>query len=552
MSNLFAIRPYRFVPSLLTVVLCLAWLLPGLIGHEPWKGDEAETMGLIHSVLSGAPAAIPTLAGEPWLSTPPLYNLIAATFAQIFSPWLPAHDGARLAGGFFILLTLFFAGFTGRELYGSEHGRLAALVLIGSVGLWVRAHESIPQTALLAGVAMVGYGAALSVRRAYVGGAIAGTGLGISFMSVGIAETLGLGMALLALPAFSPVWRQTNTLKAAAMTLLFAAPWLLIWPLALYQTAPGLLADWWHSQVQLRFVFWSAQPGMGTLYYFKFLPWFAWPAWPLALWTVWKARRGQLTSTGIVLPLAMWLSLTLILSFTTESSPDQGLPLLIPLAWLAAGSTYTLRRGAANALYWFAVMTFAVVATTAWVYWSALDMGVPIKLARHLHAIQPGYQGAFHPFPVGMAVLYCLAWALLVIRMKRSPQRPLIVWAAGMTLTWGLAASLFERPMDERMSYEAMILSMQNHLPATACIASRGVDDGTRAMLDYYLGVQTLREENTTTTTCPVLLVEDYSETGVLPKLDGWKIIWSGNRPGNSTERYILYHRLKHSHLKHD
>ncbi|ARU30273.1 hypothetical protein CAP31_00345 [Sulfuriferula sp. AH1] len=67
MSNLFAIRPYRFVPSLLTVVLCLAWLLPGLIGHEPWKGDEAETMGLIHSVLSGAPTAIPTLAGEPWL-----------------------------------------------------------------------------------------------------------------------------------------------------------------------------------------------------------------------------------------------------------------------------------------------------------------------------------------------------------------------------------------------------------------------------------------------------------------------------------------------------
>lgn len=545
MSNLFSIRPYRFVPSLLTLVLCLAWLLPGLIGHEPWKGDEAETMGLIHSVLGGAPTAIPTLAGEPWLSVPPLYSLVGAAFAQIFSPWLPAHDGARLAGGFFILMTLFFAGFTGRELYGSEHGRLAALVLIGSVGLWVRAHESIPQTALLAGVAMVGYGAALSVRRAYVGGAITGTGLGISFMSVGVAETLALGLALFALPILSPAWRKTNTIKAAAMTLLFAAPWLLIWPLALYQVAPGLLADWWHSQVQDRFVFWSAAPAMGTLYYFKFLPWFAWPAWPLALWTLWQARRGQLTSTGIVLPLAMWLSFSIILSFTTESSPDQGLPLLIPLAWLAAGSAYTLRRGAANALYWFAIMTFGVVATTAWVYWSALDLGVPMRLSNHLHNIQPGYQGEFHPFLVGMAALYCVVWVVLMIRMQRSPQRPLIAWAAGMTLAWGLAASLFERPMDERMSYAAMMKSMQPYLPATACVSSLGVADGARAMLDYYLGVQTMRQEITTVSTCPVLLVEDHSETAALPQLNGWQITWSGNRPGNRTERYILYSRLK-------
>lgn len=544
MSNLFSIRPYRFVPSLLTVVLCLAWLLPGLIGHEPWKGDEAETMGLIHSVLSGGPTAIPTLAGEPWLSVPPLYNLIGATFAQLFSPWLPAHDGARLAGGFFVLLALFFSGFAGRELYGSEHGRLAALVLIGSIGLWVRAHESIPQTALLAGVAMVGYGAALSVRRAYVGGAIVGTGIGISFMSVGVAETMALGMALFALPLFSPSWRQVNTLKAAAMTLLFAAPWLLIWPLALYQTAPGLLADWWHSQVQARFVFWSDKPYMGTLYYFKFLPWFAWPAWPLALWTVWKARRGQLTSTGIVLPLAMWLSLSIVLSFTTESSPDLGLPLLIPLAWLAAGSTYTLRRGAANALYWFAVMTFSVVVATAWVYWSALDLGIPKSLAHHLANIQPGYQGEFRPFLVGMAVIYCLAWALLMIRLKRSPQRPLIAWAAGMTLAWGIAASLFERPIDERMSYDAMLFSLQPHLPTSTCIASDGVSDDARAMLDYYLGVQTLRQENTKTSTCRALLVEDHSDSTTLPHRKGWRITWHGNRPGNRTERFILYRRV--------
>lgn len=546
MSNLFSIRPYRFVPSLLTLVLCLAWLLPGLIGHAPWKGDEAETMGLIHSVLSGMPVAVPTLAGEPWLGVPPLYSVTAAMFAQVLAPWLPAHDAARLAGGFFILLALLFAGFAGRELYGSEHGRLAALVLIGSVGLWVRAHESIPQTALLAGVAMVGYGAALSVRRAYVGGMVVGTGLGISFMSMGVAETLALGIALFALPVFSPRWRQLNTVKAALLTLVFAAPWLLIWPWALWQSSPALLLDWWLSQVQARFVFWATPAATWTGYYFKFLPWFAWPAWPLALWTLWHARREQLSTTGIVLPLAMWLSMSLVLSFTVDPSPDNGLPLLIPLAWLAAGSAFTLRRGAANALYWFAMMTFGVVAVAAWVYWSALDLGVPAQLSVHLHKLQPGYEGTFHPFPVAMAVLYSIAWGVLLVRMQRSPQRPLIAWAAGMTLMWGLAASLFERPMDERMGYESVMKSMQPHLPSRSCVASEGVNAGARAMLDYYLGVQTLRVENTHAPTCPVLLVEDRSNVAAVPQRDGWRVVWHGGRPGNLGERYVLYRKLKH------
>ena len=533
------------------LILCLAWLLPGLIGHEPWKGDEAETMGLIHSLLAGAPAAIPTLAGEPWANAPPpFYSLVAAAFAQAFAPLLPAHDGARLAGGFFILLMLIFAGLTGRELYGRGHSRLVVLVLIGSVGLWFSAHESIPQSALLAGVAMVGYGASLSLRRAYLGGALAGTGLGISFMSIGFAETFALGVALLALPAFSPAWRQSNTIKAAAMTVLFAAPWWLIWPLILYQTAPDLSAAWWHNQIQARFVFWSAHHhtlhNMGTLYYFKFLPWFAWPAWPLALWKVWQdTRHKNLSMAGSALPLAMWLSFTVTLSFTTLSSPEQGLPLLIPLAWLAAGSTYTLRRGAANALYWFAIMTFAVVAAAVWIYWSALDLGIPAQLAEHLHKLQPDYHSEFRPALVAIAVLYCLAWVVLLMKMKRSPQRPLLAWAAGMTLAWGLAANLFVYPMDQRLSYEAMMKSMQAHLPRKACIASRGLNNGARAMLDYYLGVQTLREEAVGKTSCPVLLVEDQNETRLLPKLAGWRIVWHGGRLGNHPERYILYH-VKH------
>ena len=29
-------------------LLCLAWLLPGLIAHDPWKPDEAYTFGVVY------------------------------------------------------------------------------------------------------------------------------------------------------------------------------------------------------------------------------------------------------------------------------------------------------------------------------------------------------------------------------------------------------------------------------------------------------------------------------------------------------------------------
>lgn len=44
---------------------------------------------------------VPALAGEPFMEKPPLFNLTAAAFAKLFSSWLPLHDDARLAAGFY-------------------------------------------------------------------------------------------------------------------------------------------------------------------------------------------------------------------------------------------------------------------------------------------------------------------------------------------------------------------------------------------------------------------------------------------------------------------
>lgn len=530
-------------PVLLTLLLVFAWLLPGLIGHDPWKGDESRSIGLVHGFLSGAPAAVPMLAGVPLPENPPLFTWVGAGVAQALSDWLPVHDATRLAAGLFVLISLIFTGLTARLLYGGQHGRLAVLILIGSVGLLVRAHEAIPQSALLASYALAGYGLMLILRRPALGGVLTGTAIGIAFMSIGAGEALALLLVAIGLPLSSPAWRTRGSITAGFALLISCMPWLLIWPLALHQQAPEVFGAWWHVETLGRFSPLSPAGGVGTLYYLNILPWFAWPAWPLALWALWKARHHGLSEPGIILPLLMFVSLLALLSLTNDPREVNGLPLLVPLAWLAAGSTYTLRRGAANALYWFAMMTFMVVIAAAWVYWSAFDLGVPARLAAHLQKIQPGYAGEFRPWLVGLALAYSASWLVLLVRLPRSPQRPLIAWAAGITLAWGLAVTLFMYPVNERMSYRSMITELEEALPTRGCIASQGLNDAVRAMLDYQIGLRTLPVTSFDQSRCPALLMQ-YDKKRPPEVAAGWLEVWHGNRPGNRSERFTLYWRM--------
>src|ERR1700688_2852132 len=83
---------------------CLSWLVLGLIGHDPWKPDEAYTLGLVYHIVHSGDWVVPALAGEPFIEKPPLYFVTAALFAKAFSWLVPLHDGARLATAFYICL----------------------------------------------------------------------------------------------------------------------------------------------------------------------------------------------------------------------------------------------------------------------------------------------------------------------------------------------------------------------------------------------------------------------------------------------------------------
>jgi len=157
-------------PVALTVLLCTAWILLGLTGHDPWKPDEAHTFGVVYQLLKNGDWVVPMLAGEPYLDKPPLIYMTAALTGTLFSPVLPLHDGARLAAGLYMALAFLFIALTAKELYGSAKSWVAALMLLGCAGLLLRGHQLIADTALLAGLAMGLYALAISARRPLIGG----------------------------------------------------------------------------------------------------------------------------------------------------------------------------------------------------------------------------------------------------------------------------------------------------------------------------------------------------------------------------------------------
>lgn len=524
----------------LFLLLCVAWIMPGLVGHDPWKPDEATNFGLVYHMLQSGEWLVPALAGEPVLPEPPLYYVVSAAFARLFSPLLPLHDAARLATGLFMLVTFVFVGAAGRELYGKEHGWLSALVLMGCVGLLLRGHQIIPDVALLAGSAVTLYGLALSLRRPGAAGVLMGTGIGIAFLSSGLLAPLLAGVTLLALPAFRP-WRSRNYGGALALAVLSALPWLVIWPYLLHARQP-LLFDPWLARELASLPGAAPATAAGALYYVKALPWFAWPALPLAAWALWdEGAKNLAQKPGMHMPLVAFLVILAGASLSSNPRDVEALPQLLPLALLGAAGVPLLRRGAANSLYWFAVMGFSFLALVGWFYWFPLALEIPVRLSVHLDRMRPGYTFGFRAVPFAVGLAYTFAWIALLAGLKRSRERPVVAWAGGITLVSALLMSLLVGYIDHAKSYRTVVSSIRTALPESyPCIASIGVGEAQRAMFQYFGGIVTQRAETGSGARCSLLLVQGDPRSWEDPE-GTWRQLWEGGRPRDKTERFALY-----------
>ncbi len=527
-------------------VLAAAWILPGLAGHDPWKPDEAYTFGLVYSMLQNGDWVVPMLAHEPFIEKPPLFYLSAAAIATILSPLFALHDAARLTTGLYMALTFAFIAGAARELYGANRGWLAVLMLMGCVGILIRSHQLITDISLLTGFAAGFYGLALALRRPALGGFWLGTGVGIGFMSKGLLAPGVLGITAALLPLF-PAWRNRRHVLCLAVAALACAPWLLIWPFALYNKAPALFTEWLWVNNFGRFLGTSEiGPPADTAHYLRILPWYALPALPLAGWTLWRARLQSILAPPLALPLTGFVVTFIVLSASADARELYALPMLLPLALLATPATDTLRRGVANLIYWFSVMGGGFFVIVAWFYWIALELAIPAKLHVHLHALQPGYGPGFKWLPFTLAALYTAGWIALLLQLKKGRERPVIAWAATMTMIWGLLAILFVGWVDVGKSYRSMIADLQKALPPQYhCIASQNLGEPQRATLHYFANIITYRLDNPgRQRDCDLTLVQGVASEEYVP-LGPWQKIWEGARPGDNVERYRLYRRTE-------
>ena len=545
-----ALPPSRAVLA----ILALAFVAPGLVGHDPWRAFDVIAIEIAHQMHLSGDWTVPRLAGEPWLDDPPFFHWLALVFAKLFGSVLGFHNAVRLASGLAMLTALWFIYLAARHsaLPISTAGRFSEtdlparrgdgaggmLLLVGSLGLIVHAHEAVPDLAALAASCVAFAFLMTPGSQPLKTGAAFGAALGVAFLSTGPVVPAVLGISALLAHVACDEWRTSRAPRFLGAAVLAFAVLAVSWPLALWLRSPELARDWWFGATHARGDFLE-----NLRYYLTTASWFAWPAWPLAAWAAWTLRREWRTPRVFV-PLAATLLGLLAISWAGPQQDINVMVLLAPLALLGAHGVARLRRGAANSLDWFGAMTFGFFCALIWLGYVAMMTGLPVKIAAYFTKTAPGFAASFQPLPFATAAALTLAWLYLAFYTAPSPTRGVARWAVGLVLLWGTFATLWLPWADHVKSYRSVALQLKSNLPANAgCIAQRELAAPQRAALSFHAGIVTEPLQAATAQgapRCAYVIVQGHPRRETPPG-PNWRKLADVGRPGDRGERYRLY-----------
>jgi 4-amino-4-deoxy-L-arabinose transferase-like glycosyltransferase len=529
-------RPSQPFSLAALTLIALAFVLPGLAGHDLWKSHDAIGLAIVHGMVKSGEFIVPRVGNWTWLDDPPLYHWAAVAFGTALQSVLEFHSAARLASGAFVLLA--FGLIYRAALWWADRTTAvgALLLLLGSVGLMVHAHEAVPELATLAALC----GALAALPRAasdpLPAGIAFGAALGAAFLSSHWVPPAALFLAVAAAHYACPEWRTRSGVLFIAVSALIAGVMAALWPFALGSRSAELFAAWWAAVI-------TPQGGfVGNLRYFVGAgSWFAWPAWPLALWTLCSLRRRWSDPRVFVPGVAALLMIPGLAHWGSVQSVSL-IPVLAPLALLAAQGLHSLRRGAAAALDWFGLVTFAFFAGLVWLGWFAMMTGVPPRVHNNFARAAPGFVPEFQLPYFLLAAALTLGWIYLMFFIPYSPTRSVARWAAGIVLLWGTFAMLWMPWADFQKSYRSVALQLRTKIPVNAgCVAQRGLGVAQAAALDYHGDIRPRAFDIARPESCPLLLVQgsprhEFDAPGL-----GWTKLADVGRPGDRGERYRLY-----------
>jgi 4-amino-4-deoxy-L-arabinose transferase-like glycosyltransferase len=535
------------VKTALFLIICAAWLVPGLIGHDPWKPDEAIAMGIVYAMLGDGSLQswlVPNIAGLTANDFPPLYYWVAALTAKIFSPLLPAHDGARLASGVMMALTLLYLYKAANKLFDERAGRIAVALMIGSLGLLLRAHEMNPELGGLAGMAIATYGLTRIRFEARKGATTAAAGAVVIALSVGLVQALVVPVTALAMMAILHDWKNAAFGRGIAILVGLLAVGAALYPLAL--AASGLLTTPLLLDAILGTPIFDAHTrgSILPLYLASILPWYALPTLPIAIWLWRKDRKIVRERIELALPISLFVVSLVMLSLLREGRDTVGLILLLPLALAGANSLDRLPKGVASFIDWFGLVFFGAVALAIWLYWTAAVIGTPEAAARAVARAAPGFVVSISWLPLIIAGVLTLVWMYAVVMAHRNNRRAIVNWAAGITLIWVLLNLLGLPAVDHVRSYRQPITEVAAVVQQTpACVIGLNIGDPQRAMFDYFAQIRFSKPKSAGAENCSWMLIQG-TKANAPDVAATWALAWEGARPAERVEQFRLYKRL--------
>jgi 4-amino-4-deoxy-L-arabinose transferase and related glycosyltransferases of PMT family len=553
------------------LVIGAIYILAGLFFRDPWKTDDVVGLATMMSALSQSHWSgwlAPQIGVLAHAQDGPLATWVGAfsiwLFAPLFEFFTPSHDGAIIASRLPNLL--WFGILVGSVWYGSyllgrrpepqplelpfggepsvnDYGRMIAdaalLLILATVGIVWRMHETSDVPALIAFQALAFFAVARTIDRPLSGAITLGIALGLAFLTRGWIGSLPIMFA--ALCAFHPhgaLWpRRAWLLLSAGIALAIGLAWWL--PVQAYY--PYWAQNWW---------LWNSQsfglPQRDVLLsVLRDLPWFLWPTWPFALLAVWR-WRDWITSPHIWVPLMFLVWPLIVMLFLADVFEPEYALMAVPSAVLAAFALPTLRRAIVNSLDWFAVMCFSLTTATVWLGWFALHTGIPNQIHHNITRLTRGYEVLVSWPSVMIALIGTLAWMALV--RWRLHNKPAALWrgtvlsAGGLITTWLLLVTLWMPVLDYVRSYRQvsgqLARALKEHARPGDCVRAHGVGTGQRASFLIFNGIDFSYDSN-----CSLLLQQTSQEAiqdGRAAFPDALAVLWQGRRGADRDEMFRL------------
>jgi len=540
-------RAAQRLPRVALLLFCAAYVLPGVFGRDPWKNADISAFGYMLNIANGhTPWLAPTVGGLP-ADAALLPYWLGAVFIKLLGPWLGPALAARIPFALLLVAVLVLTWYACYHLarteaaqplpfaFGGEASPIdyaraiadgALLALVATLGLLQLGHETTPELAQLASVALFLYALAASPFRGVEPKlavlislpALAASGAPSIALALGI-----VGSALCNASSYEPARRFLWWIVASTALAALLATGLGAWAVRTSAASLSLSGLWELARL---------------------LAWFTWPAWPLALWTVWR-WRDHLSNRHIAVPLgcAGVSLLACVAMGSSERALMLGLP---PLAVLAAFALPTLQRSTAAAIDWFSVCFFTAFAAAIWVVYASMQTGVPAQPATNIARLAPGYVPSFSVFALAFAGLGTLAWLWLVKwrtgRNRHPLWKSLVLPAGGVALCWLLAMTLLLPPLDQARSYRSLVQRVAKLVPKADCIAAPGLTRAQAAALEYLGGYRVDAVTPASTTACEFLLQVQTRQETRSPG-PGWKLLARERRNTSDEEITAVYRR---------